>query len=143
MPRPDWTTYFLGLASLAASRSTCAARPSGAVIVRDRMVVATGYRDTPAGLRNCGEGGCDACRAGGAPGAACRCICAEQNAIVQAAYHGIALRGGTLYCTHQPCLACAKLIVNVGIAKVYYRETVGDPEAVRILQDAKVSLIKV
>jgi dCMP deaminase len=80
------------------------------VIVRDRMVVVTGYRDTPAGLRNCGDGGCDACRAGGASTAACRCIRAEQNAIVQAAYHGIAIRGGTLYCTHQPCLACAKAI---------------------------------
>jgi dCMP deaminase len=113
------------------------------VIVRDRMVVATGYLDTPAGVRNCGDGGCPMCQAGAGADEICRCICAEQNALVQAAYHGITERGGTLYCTHQPCLACVKLLINAGIAKVCYEATGGDPAAVTMLQDANIPLGRV
>ncbi|MCS7236082.1 MAG: cytidine/deoxycytidylate deaminase family protein [Armatimonadota bacterium] len=145
MSRPGWDDYFMSLAALAATRSTCLRRRVGAVVVKDRMVLSTGYNDTPRGLRNCGEGGCARCAGDAPPGTGhdtCLCIHAEQNAILQAAYHGVAVAGGTLYCTHQPCLACAKIIANVGIVRVVYGGAYPDPFAWRLLEDAKVELVQ-
>ncbi len=121
--RPDWDTYFIDIAHVVAKRSSCSRRQVAAVIVREKRIVSTGYNGTPRGIRNCNEGGCPRCAGAGESGhrlADCICCHAEENAIVQAAYHGIAVRDGTLYCTLSPCLLCTKMIINAGIAEVVY-----------------------
>lgn len=131
----------MSLAHLAATRSTCLRRRVGAVVVKEHMVLSTGYNDTPRGLPNCGDGGCERCASAAASGTAlegCVCIHAEQNAIVQAAYHGVAISGGTIYATHQPCLTCAKLIVNSGLVRIVYAGEYPDPLAAQLLRDAAV-----
>ncbi len=143
--RPSWDEYFMSMAALAASRSTCLRRRVGAVVVKDRMVLSTGYNDTPRGLKNCGEGGCPRCAGSAPPGTdhdSCLCIHAEQNAIIQAAYHGVSIAGGTLYCTHQPCLVCAKMIVNAGIRVVVYLGEYPDPASTQLMEDAGVELVR-
>lgn len=143
--RPSWDEYFMSLARLAATRSTCTRRHVGSVIVKDRMVLSTGYNDTPRGLPNCGEGGCARCASAAASGTSldtCLCLHAEQNAIVQAAYHGVSIAGGTIYCTHQPCLTCAKMIVNAGLVRIVYDEPYPDPVAERLLTDASIAFTR-
>jgi dCMP deaminase len=123
--RPDWDTYFMDIARVVATRGNCRRRQVAAVIVRDQRIVTTGYNGTPRGVRNCCEGGCARCASDVPSGAAlgeCVCCHAEENAITQAAYHGIAVRGGTLYSTMSPCLICAKMIINAGIGEVVYEE---------------------
>lgn len=135
----------MSLAHLAATRSTCLRRRVGAVIVKDRMVLSTGYNDTPRGIRNCGDGGCERCRSDAASGTSldtCLCLHAEQNAVIQAAYHGVAIAGAALYCTHQPCLTCAKIIVNSGIIRIVYDGPYPDPVAERLLREASVELAR-
>ncbi len=141
--RPNWDQYFLRMAALAATRSTCLRRHVGAVIVKDRMVLSTGYNDTPRGLPNCGEGGCARCASEVPSGVSldtCLCIHSEQNTIIQAAYHGVSIAGGTLYTTHQPCLTCAKMIVNAGIRRIVFAGDYPDPLALEMLKQAEVSL---
>ena len=145
MARPSWDEYFMNLAHLAATRSTCVRRQVGAVIVKDRMVLSTGYNDTPRGMPNCGDGGCERCRSGAAPGAAldtCLCLHAEQNAIIQAAYHGVRIPGAVIYCTHQPCLTCAKMIINAGLGRIVYGAPYPDSVAERLLRDAGIDLAR-
>jgi dCMP deaminase len=135
----------MSMAALAATRSTCLRRRVGAVVVKDRMVLSTGYNDTPRGLRNCGDGGCARCAGDAPPGTGhdtCLCIHAEQNAIIQAAYHGVAIAGAALYCTYQPCLVCAKMIVNAGIRRVVYAGDYPDPAAAELLREAGVELVR-
>ena len=146
MARPSWDEYFMNLARLAATRSTCLRRHVGAVIVKDRMVLSTGYNDTPRGLPNCGDGGCPRCRSDAAPGSGldtCLCLHAEQNAIIQSAYHGVGIAGAVIYCTHQPCLTCAKMIVNAGLSRVVYESPYPDPVAEQLLRDAGIALAHV
>jgi dCMP deaminase len=143
--RPSWDEYFMSLARLAATRSTCLRRHVGAVIVKDRMLLSTGYNDTPRGLRNCGDGGCARCASDAAAGTGldtCLCLHAEQNAIIQAAYHGVAIAGGAIYCTHQPCLTCAKMVVNAGLVRIVYAAPYPDPVAEQLLHDASVELVR-
>jgi dCMP deaminase len=125
MDRPDWDTYFIDIAHVVARRGNCSRRQVAAVLVRDRRIISTGYNGTPRGVKNCFEGGCARC-AGDAPSGSAlgECICshAEENAITQAAYHGIAVRNATLYCTISPCLLCAKMIINAGITEVVYED---------------------
>ena len=145
MARPSWDEYFMSLARLAATRSTCLRRHVGAVIVKDRMLLSTGYNDTPRGLRNCGDGGCARCASDAAAGTGldtCLCLHAEQNAIIQAAYHGVAIAGGAIYCTHQPCLTCAKMVVNAGLVRIVYAAPYPDPVAEQLLHDASVELMR-
>jgi dCMP deaminase len=121
--RPTWDEYFLQVAQMVASRSNCVKRHVGAVIARDRRIIATGYNGTPRGTRNCNEGGCPRCNGFAESGARldeCLCSHGEENAIVQAAYHGVSVRGGTIYTTFFPCLFCTKLIINAGLAEVVY-----------------------
>lgn len=121
--RPDWDTYFMDIAHVVATRANCSRRRVAAIIVVDRRVISTGYNGTPRGIRNCYEGGCARCAGDAASGqdlGECVCAHAEENAIVQAAYHGIAVRSGTLYCTNSPCLACTRMIINAGIAEVIF-----------------------
>src|SRR5690606_8709373 len=116
--RPSWDAYFLPIAQVVASRSNCVKRHVGAVIARDRRIVSTGYNGTPRGVRNCNEGGCPRCNARAESGSRldeCLCSHGEENAIVQAAYHGVSVRSGSLYTTFFPCLLCTKLIINAGI----------------------------
>jgi len=110
---------------VVARRGNCARRKVAAILVRDRRIISTGYNGTPRGIKNCFEGGCARC-AGEAPSGAdlteCICAHAEENAITQAAYHGISVKGATLYCTLSPCLLCARMIINAGIGEVVYEE---------------------
>jgi dCMP deaminase len=141
--RPSWDEYFMSLARLASTRSTCVRRQVGAVIVKDRMVLSTGYNDTPRGVPNGGDGGCPRCQSD-APSASgldtCLCLHGEQNAIIQAAYHGIGIAGATIYCTHQPCLTCAKMIVNAGLVRVVYEAPYPDAVAEQLLRTAGIVL---
>jgi len=121
--RPGWDEYFIDIAHVVARRSNCRRRPVAAVIVLDRRIVSTGYNGTPRGIRNCMDGGCPRCASDAPSGerlGECICAHAEENAIVQAAYHGISVRGGTLYSTISPCLMCAKMIINAGIVEVVF-----------------------
>jgi len=121
--RPDWDTYFMNIAAVVKTRGNCIRRQVAAVIVRDRRIISTGYNGTPSGIRNCYEGGCPRC-AGNSPSGSdlgeCICAHAEENAIIQAANYGVALKGATLYSTESPCLICAKMIISAGIKKVIY-----------------------
>ena len=124
--RPDWDDYFLQIAHVVASRGNCLRRRVAAVIVKDRRIISTGYNGTPRGVRNCFDGGCPRCASrvpSGVGLSECLCSHAEENAITQAAYHGIALRGATLYSTLSPCLMCAKMMINAGIVEVVYERS--------------------
>ena len=121
--RPSWDEYFMNIARVVASRSNCVKRMVGAVIVKDRRIISTGYNGTPRGTRNCNEGGCPRCAGGAQTGQAldeCLCSHAEENAITQSAYHGVTVRDATLYTTLCPCLMCTKMIINAGIREVIY-----------------------
>ncbi len=123
--RPDWDTYFMNIAHVVATRSNCRRRKVAAIIVKERRIISTGYNGTPRGIRNCHEGGCPRCASDAESGehlGACICAHAEENAIVQAAFHGISVRGGSLYCTCSPCLLCAKMIINAGLQEVVFEE---------------------
>jgi dCMP deaminase len=143
--RPDWNSYFMRMAHLAASRSTCLRRRVGAVIIKDRMVLSTGYNDTPRGVRNCGEGGCARCASdvpSGTGHETCLCLHAEMNCVIQAAYHGVSIAGGTIYVTYQPCLICAKMLLNVGITRIVFEGVYPDPLALEMLRNASVELVR-
>ena len=144
--RPSWNEYFMRMAVLAATRSTCLRRHVGAVIVKERMVLSTGYNDPPRGLPNCGDGGCARCASDAPSGVGldtCLCLHAEQNAIIQAAYHGVSISDAAIYTTHQPCLTCAKMIVNAGIRRIVFAGDYPDPLALEMLQQAGVTLDRV
>lgn len=122
-PRPSWDEYFMNIAEVVATRSNCSRRHVGAVIVRNRHILATGYNGTPHGVKNCFAGGCPRCAHTTKSGShleECLCVHAEQNAICQAALHGHAIEGASVYVTISPCLTCAKLIINSGITEVVY-----------------------
>jgi dCMP deaminase len=123
LPRPSWDEYFMMLAEVAAIRGNCLRRRVGAVIVHNRQILSSGYNGTPKGITNCSDGGCPRCAGHAASGSSldeCLCVHAEENAIVQAAAHGVAIRGASLYCTLSPCSYCAKSIINAGIVEVVY-----------------------
>ncbi len=121
--RPDWDEYFMDIAHVVSRRGNCCRRKVAAVIVRDKRIISTGYNGTPRGIQNCCEGGCPRCASDAPSGenlGECICAHAEENAIVQAAYHGISVRDSMLYCILSPCLMCAKMIINAGIKEVVY-----------------------
>jgi dCMP deaminase len=121
--RPGWDEYFMSIARMVASRSNCVKRKVGAIIARDRRIISTGYNGTPRGTRNCNEGGCPRCNSfvqGGTRLDECLCSHGEENAITQAAFHGVSVRGGTIYSTFCPCLTCTKMIINAGIEEVVF-----------------------
>ncbi len=122
-PRPSWDHYFMNIAKVVATRSNCSRRQVAAVIVKDKRIISTGYNGTPRGTRNCNEGGCPRCNnlvESGTRLDECLCSHGEENAITQAAYHGVSVKGGTLYSTFSPCLMCTKMIINSGIREVVY-----------------------
>jgi dCMP deaminase len=141
--RMSWDEYFLRIARLVAERSTCERRKVGAVLVRDKRILATGYNGAPHGLPHCDEAGCLRTTLGIKPGQRieiCRGIHAEQNAIVQAATFGINVTGARVYCTHQPCITCAKILINSGVREIFVSETYPDRLARKMLRDAGVKL---
>jgi len=129
------------IATMVAKRSTCLRRHVGAVIVKDKRILATGYNGAPSGLRHCEEVGCIREKEeipSGQRHELCRGLHAEQNAIIQAAYHGVSIKDSTLYCTNFPCVICAKMIINAGIKEVIYKEGYDDPLAMEILKEAGI-----
>ncbi|MGI6642811.1 MAG: deoxycytidylate deaminase [Bacillota bacterium] len=141
--RPGWDEYFMQVAEVVASRSTCTRRNIGAVIVRDKRILATGYNGAPTGLSHCIDVGCLKDELGipsGQRQEVCRALHAEQNAIVQAARHGIPVEGSTLYCTTEPCSVCAKTLINAGIRRVVYREAYPDELSRALLESAGVTV---
>jgi dCMP deaminase len=142
MARPDWDEYFMRLAKVAALRSNCVKRKVAAVIVRDKRVVSTGYNGTPRGTKNCYEGGCPRCNSLADSGTQldeCLCSHGEENAITQAAYHGVSVKDGTLYTTFAPCLMCTKMIINAGIREVIYNSDYPlNQTSFKLLQEAGV-----
>jgi dCMP deaminase len=121
--RPDWDEYFMKIAQVASMRSNCIKRKVGAVIIRDKRIISTGYNGTPRGTKNCNEGGCPRCNSLASSGTRleeCLCSHAEENSITQAAYHGTSVKDGTLYTTFAPCLMCSKMIINSGILEVVF-----------------------
>ena len=147
MQKLNWDKYFMMLAHHVAIRSNCVRRQVGAIIVKDRHIIATGYNGTPRGLKNCNEGGCPRCNSDAPSGTAldeCLCSHAEENAIVQAAYHGVSINGASIYTTLSPCIHCAKMIINAGIREVFHDAlyTV-DELSFRILSEAGVTIKRI
>ncbi|MCL6430073.1 MAG: cytidine/deoxycytidylate deaminase family protein [Anaerolineae bacterium] len=142
--RPSWDDYFMDITQRVATRSTCLRRQVGAVIVLDKRILATGYNGAPQGLPHCEETGCLREKLGIPSGERyeiCRGLHAEQNAIIQAALHGVSVSGGTMYVTHQPCITCAKMIINAGIRRVVCAQSFPDELARSFLAEAGVALV--
>lgn len=141
--RPSWDSYFMAIAELVSTRSTCLRRAVGAVLVKDRRILATGYNGAPSGLRHCLEVGClreEKNVPSGERHELCRGLHAEQNAIIQAALHGVSTDGATIYCTNHPCTICAKMIVNAGITSVVIKDSYADELAEEILREGEVAV---
>ncbi|MBE6032022.1 MAG: cytidine/deoxycytidylate deaminase family protein [Firmicutes bacterium] len=139
--RPTWDEYFMEMAEVAQKRSTCLRRAVGAVIVKDKRIMATGYNGVPMGISHCGEKGCLRAQLqvpSGQRHELCRGLHAEQNAIIQAAHLGQSIAGGTLYCTNQPCAICAKMIINAGIKRIVIKEGYPDELAMEMLAEAGI-----
>jgi dCMP deaminase len=144
LKRPSSDDYFMEIASVVAKRSTCLRNQVGALFVRNKRILTTGYNGAPSGLEHCDIVGC--ARDGVASGTRhelCRAVHAEQNAIIQAALHGISIEGATLYCTHQPCILCAKMMINARIVKVVYQQSYPDGTALDFLQQAGIEVVRV
>ena len=137
----------MSIAKAVSTRSNCMKSQVGAIIVQDKSIVSTGYNGTPRGISNCNEGGCPRCNSFAESGSKleeCLCSHGEENAIVQAAYHGISIKGATLYTTLSPCLMCTKMIINAGIAEVVYNAKYSlDETATRLLRESGVALKQV
>jgi len=141
--RPNWDEYFMNIAELVSKRSTCLRRGVGAVLVRDRRILATGYNGAPSGMRHCLDAGCVREQLNVPSGERhelCRGLHAEQNAIIQAALHGVSIKGSTLYCTNHPCIICSKMIINAGIVLVIVRDHYRDDLAEEMLREAAIGV---
>jgi dCMP deaminase len=141
--RPSWDEYFMRIVAVVASRSSCLRRNVGALLVKDKRILATGYNGAPAGIAHCDEAGCERERLGVPSGERheiCRGLHAEQNAIIQAAVHGVPVGGATLYCTHHPCVVCAKMLINAGIKRIVLAHDYPDALAKSMLAEANIPL---
>jgi dCMP deaminase len=139
--RPSWHEYFLEIAKVVAGRSTCLRRQVGALVVKDKRILTTGYNGAPRNLAHCLDVGCLREEVGAESGHVhelCRGLHAEQNAIIQAAMYGVSIDGGVLYSTHQPCVLCSKMIINAGLEAIHYLEPYPDELAERLLAEAGV-----
>jgi dCMP deaminase len=142
--RPDIDTYFMEIAKVVAKRSTCLRQNVGAVIVKDKRILSTGYNGAPTGLEHCLDIGClreELNIASGERHELCRAVHAEQNAIIQAAVHGVSIEGAVLYTTHQPCIMCAKMIINAKIKKVIYGKEYPDERGLEYLRSANIEVV--
>ena len=142
--RVSWHQYFIRITHLVAERSTCLRRRVGAIAVKEKRILATGYNGPPAGVAHCSEIGCLRQKyaiPSGKSHELCRGLHAEQNVIVQSAVHGIPLAGASLYCTTQPCLICMKMLINCGIKKIWHSEAYPDALSEEMAKEAGVELI--
>ncbi len=145
MARPSWEEYFIEITRLVSLRSTCLRRKVGALIVKDKNILATGYNGAPSGVAHCMEVGCLRERLdikSGERHELCRGLHAEQNAIIQAAKHGTNINGSTLFCTTMPCIICSKMIINAGIRKIVYEEGYPDRLAEEMIGEAGIDIVR-
>ena len=143
--RPGWEEYFMEIARVVATRSSCLRRQVGAVVVKNRQILTTGYNGVPRGLDHCDVRGClrdKLAIPSGERHELCRGLHAEQNAIIQAAYHGVGIAGSEIYSTLQPCVTCAKTLVNAGIVAVYFRGSYPDQLSMEIFEEAGTRLVR-
>ncbi len=145
MTRPGWDEYFMEITRLVARRSTCLRRQVGAVVVKDRNILASGYNGVPSGITHCSETGCLRAKLNVPSGERhelCRGLHAEQNAIIQAAKHGTSIEEGTLYSTTMPCIICTKMLINAGIRRVVYEEGYADSLSAEMLAESRIVVEK-
>jgi dCMP deaminase len=141
--RPGWDEYFMSITRLVSSRSTCTRRVVGSIIVKDKRILSTGYNGVPSGLPHCAETGCLRAQRkvpSGQNAELCRGLHAEQNAIIQAAFHGVSINGSILYCTNQPCSICIKMVINAGIVEVVYEDGYPDPLADKLVKESHIGV---
>ena len=141
--RPDWDEYFMKIAELVSSRSTCLRRKVGAIIVKDKRILATGYNGAPTGLAHCDEVGCIREKLkvpSGEKHELCRGLHAEQNAIIQAAYHGVSIKDSIMYVTCHPCSVCVKMIINAGIKEIIIKEGYPDKLAAQLIKESGIKI---
>ncbi|MBN2831303.1 MAG: cytidine/deoxycytidylate deaminase family protein [Candidatus Omnitrophica bacterium] len=144
--RPSWDEYFIEVAKLVAKRSTCLRRSVGVVLVKDKRILATGYNGAPRGLKHCIDIGCMRQKLkipSGERHELCRALHAEQNVLIQAALYGISVKGSSLYATNQPCIICAKMLINAGIKEIVIAEGYPDKMAMEFLKEAKIKVRKI
>ena len=144
-PRPSWDEYFLEVARLVAKRATCLRRKVGAVLVKDKRILATGYNGAPSGLKHCIDIGCLRQKLkipSGERHELCRALHAEQNALIQASLYGISVKNSILYATTQPCVICAKMLINAGIKEVVMADGYPDKMAMDFLKEARIKVRK-
>lgn len=145
MERPSWAEYFMDITNRVAKRSTCTRRAVGAIAVKDKRILATGYNGPPAGLKHCREIGCIRANESipsGTRHELCRGLHAEQNVIIQAAQHGIPIAGSTIYCTNKPCVICSKMLINSGIKEIFYEEGYDDPLSDEMFKEADLKITR-
>lgn len=145
MKRPKWDDYFMKITQDVSERATCVKRQVGAIIVKDNRILSSGYNGTPKGFKHCEEVGCirkEMNVPSGQRHELCRGLHAEQNAIVQAAWHGVKIEGGTMYSNYQPCVICAKMMINAGIKKLVYSGGYPDELAQEMLKESKLEVVK-
>lgn len=146
MTRPSWDEYFMSIAEQVATRATCSRRQIGAVLVKGKRILATGYNGVPIGLAHCDTVGCLREQLGipsGTQHELCRGLHAEQNAVIQAARHGIAMDGATIYSTTQPCVMCSKILLNSGVVDIVYRDEYPDALAASLIAESGISIRRI
>jgi dCMP deaminase len=143
LKRPSYDEYFMEMAHVVSKRSTCLRRHVGAILVKDKHILSTGYNGAPKGLKHCSEVGCireDMNIPSGERHELCRGLHAEQNAIIQAAVFGTSIKGSTLYCTNTPCVVCVKMLINAGVEEIVYSGDYPDDLAKKMLAESKIKI---
>ena len=146
MNRPNWDQYFMKITEDVSERAICVKRKVGALIVKDNRILASGYNGAPKGFNHCTEQTCLRKQMqvpSGQRHELCRGLHAEQNAIIQAAWHGVQIAGGTLYCNYQPCVICVKMLINAGIKRIVYTGGYPDELAAEMLKESGLEVVKV
>lgn len=145
MERPTWNEYFLQITQLVATRSTCMRRQVGGLLVKNKNILATGYNGVPSGISHCDLSGClreQLKVPSGERHELCRGLHAEQNAIIQAARHGVNIEGSTLYCTDSPCSICTKMLINAGVTQIFFARGYPDELSRQMLAEAQIEAVQ-
>jgi dCMP deaminase len=144
MERPSWDEYFMKIVQDVSERATCMKRKVGAILVKDKRILTTGYNGSPKGFKHCEEVGCirkEMNLPSGQRHELCRGLHAEQNAIIQAAVHGVEISGATMYCNYHPCVICVKMMINAGIVKLVYAGGYPDELAQKMIKESKIQVM--
>ena len=145
MPGPSWEEYFMDITFLVSKRATCRRRQVGAILIKDKRILSTGYNGAPMGLAHCLDIGCLREKKNipsGERHELCRGLHAEQNAIIQAAYHGVSVKDAVLFCTNLPCIICLKMIINAGIKKIVYKDGYPDELSRDMIEESGIELVE-